>query len=294
MRTIPIFLFASLLLGACSSSGGGGGNGSSSDGSTPKVEKCVMAADCPSSVCTEGACQAATSSDGVKNGDETDIDCGGTQAPTCADGKSCVTGDDCTSKVCTSDVCQVATGTDGIQNGDESDVDCGGTTTGALRCAAGRACNVHADCQSDGCAYDKKCAVGRSCTQQFGGDTCGAGEIGDPGAVHESCCARAPLDGTEVQIDKYLVTAGRMRAFIERLNGDVVSYVSGLGADTWDQSWDGLVPANVSDANDMLGPYWDDAPNYGGVSKRSCATGQFGGHTLHDPGLWGYVRLYAR
>ncbi|MCL2723378.1 MAG: hypothetical protein FWD69_02980 [Polyangiaceae bacterium] len=177
----------------------------------------------------------------------------------------------------------MATGTDGVQNGDESDVDCGGTTTGAPKCAVGKTCNVHADCQSDGCAYDNKCAVGRSCTQQLGGDTCGPGDIGNPDAAHESCCERRSISGSTVQIDKYLVTAGRMRAFIERLNGDVVSYVSGLAAANWNQSWNTLVPASIDDANMMLGPYWNG-------TKRSCGVGQFNGHTYYttptpdDPG----------
>ncbi|MCL2779035.1 MAG: hypothetical protein FWD73_13620 [Polyangiaceae bacterium] len=236
---------------------------------------CAAGDECESGVCADGVCQDPTSTDGVQNGDETDVDCGGTTAPPCADGLNCVAGSDCTSKVCTAGVCQKATSRDGVQNGDESDVDCGGTKTGAQKCATGKACNVHADCTSDGCGYDGKCAAGRSCTQHLGGDTCGVGEIGEAGAVHESCCLQRPIAGSTAYIDKYLVTAGRMRAFIERLNGNVLQYVSGLPASTWDQgNWNSLVPSNIAEANTQLGPFW---------SKRSCAPGDFNGHTYYTP-----------
>jgi len=66
-----------------------------------------------------------------------------------------------------------------------------------------------------------------------------------------------------------------MRAFIERLNGDVLTYVSGLPASSnWNQSWNAFVPSNIDDANTQLGPYW---------SKRSCVPGNFGGHTYYTP-----------
>ncbi|MCL2779034.1 MAG: hypothetical protein FWD73_13615 [Polyangiaceae bacterium] len=300
MRTITFFC-VSILLSACSSGGNGSSpkhdagpstHGSSTNGGqtgatcddpndptcnteTGVEEECAVGADCESGVCADGVCQEPTSRDGVQNGDETDVDCGGTTAPSCADGLKCVAGSDCTSKVCTAGVCQKATSSDGVQNGDESDVDCGGTKTGAQKCATGKKCNAHADCVSDGCGYDGKCAAGRSCTQHLGGDTCGVGEIGEAGAVHESCCLQAPIAGSAARVDKYLVTAGRMRAFIERLNGNVLAYVSGLPASNWDQkNWNSFVPSDIDDANTQLGPYWN---------KKSCAPGSFNGHTYYTP-----------
>ena len=38
---------------------------------------CTKAADCKSGVCSSGKCVEPSCTDGVKNGDETDIDCGG-------------------------------------------------------------------------------------------------------------------------------------------------------------------------------------------------------------------------
>jgi hypothetical protein len=175
-------------------------------------------------------CAAARHDDGLKDGDETDVDCGGGgDAKRCATDRRCAAGTDCESQVCTATKCAAPSATDGVKNGDEGDVDCGGTTTGAAKCAAGRACSVNGDCATDGCDYKKKCALARSCTAHLGGDTCGAGEVGAPEAAHESCCTSLPL-GSGTKLDKYKVTAGRVRAMVERLNGDVKAwYVANKG-----------------------------------------------------------------
>ena len=168
-----------------------------------------------------GVAPGPSHTDGQKNDGETDVDCGGSgDAPRCADLKTCVAATDCTSGVCPSGTCAVPTATDGVKNGDESDVDCGGASTGAPKCDTGRACALPTDCASDGCDYTKKCALGRSCTQQMGGVTCGSGEVGDPKAVHESCCTTIAIS-TGVKLDKYKATSGRVRAMVDRLKGDV-------------------------------------------------------------------------
>jgi hypothetical protein len=43
---------------------------------------------------------SASCSNGVKDGSETDVDCGGSTCQPCADGKSCLTGSDCVSTYC--------------------------------------------------------------------------------------------------------------------------------------------------------------------------------------------------
>ena len=52
---------------------------------------------------------APTCSDGVPNGLETDLDCGGTtcvsQGKTCGTGLKCVLKTDCTTGICTSGIC---------------------------------------------------------------------------------------------------------------------------------------------------------------------------------------------
>src|SRR5438132_11083697 len=67
-----------------------------------------------------------TCTDGAKNGDETDVDCGGSSCGACGDNLSCSGAIDCKSRMCTNQICQAATCNDGVANADEIDVDCGG------------------------------------------------------------------------------------------------------------------------------------------------------------------------
>ncbi len=92
--------------------------------------------------------------DGAKNGDESDIDCGG-DCGACDTGKVCANAGNCTSGVCTASVCTEATCIDGVKNGDESDIDCGGDC-GA--CDTGKICANAGDCLSGVCDDDDLCA----------------------------------------------------------------------------------------------------------------------------------------
>lgn len=223
--------------GAATSSGIGPGTSSGTSAptrcATPPCadgERCESDDDCVSFVCApNGTCQAARVGDGVRNGDETDVDCGGPGAPPCGVGLLCVNGSDCDSFVCGDNSrCQPPTSNDNVQNGDESDLDCGGAN--APGCDLGKKCNIHGDCKSNGCVEAGlpgagRCADAASCTMQNGGTTCGAREVGDPNAQHESCCTSLPTpyvdpfhEGKKVYLDKYEITAGRMRKFIERMS----------------------------------------------------------------------------
>jgi hypothetical protein len=63
---------------------------------------------CPiGAACQNGACMAPSCVDAIKNGAETDVDCGGV-CPPCAAGYSCVTGADCVTGVCTAGTCAQA------------------------------------------------------------------------------------------------------------------------------------------------------------------------------------------
>lgn len=55
---------------------------------------CVGASDCASGVCTGGICGGGACDNGIKDGSESDIDCGGT-CGACSDGKMCVAQSDC-------------------------------------------------------------------------------------------------------------------------------------------------------------------------------------------------------
>jgi hypothetical protein len=107
---------------------------------------CGVALACDPSTLT---CTAATCSDGTKNGDESDVDCGGSCSTACADGASCTQAGECQSGVCVSSLCQSPTCADGVVNSSETGPDCGGA--GCAPCGAGAACAQASDCQSGSC-----------------------------------------------------------------------------------------------------------------------------------------------
>ena len=125
------------------------------------TKKCSLASDCKSGVCSGSVCVAPSCTDSVKNGDETDVDCGGTTCGACADSKKCILAGDCKSGVCTAGACAAPSCTDSVKNGVETDVDCGGGT--CPKCADTKACAYASDCKSGVCDSAGKCAV-PSCT----------------------------------------------------------------------------------------------------------------------------------
>ncbi len=66
---------------------------------------CVGNPDCASGVCQSSVCAAPTCTDGVKNGDETGTDCGGTTCPGCGSGMGCLSQSDCAAGVCLEGSC---------------------------------------------------------------------------------------------------------------------------------------------------------------------------------------------
>jgi hypothetical protein len=110
--------------------------------------------------------------DGVKDADETDLDCGGI-CPGCLDGAVCEVNTDCVSGYCNDGICAVSACDDAVKNGNETDADCGGG--GCLPCAAGKACVQNTDCVTGSCNF---------------------GKCGDPDG-----CADGVLGGTETDID---------------------------------------------------------------------------------------------
>lgn len=97
-------------------SGMAGGAG----GDCPTGAACGSNADCvPGLACSGGICAstsvASTCTDGLKNGTETDVDCGGGACPACVTGQSCVTSSDCTTSLCdpTTETCGAVPSCDG-------------------------------------------------------------------------------------------------------------------------------------------------------------------------------------
>ncbi len=198
---------------ACASNGG-----KVCDGMSACVE-CVMPSDCTSLVCASNQCVPAACIDTVKNGSETDVDCGGADCAPCVDGLACVVSDDCANKVCTFNVCQAATCTDAIENGTETDVDCGGT---CAPCGPSQGCNQDTDCVGGSCSgsvcletcsdsilnnneTDIDCG-GPACSPCADGETCSVGtdctsKICDNGACAIPTCADTVQNGLETAVD---------------------------------------------------------------------------------------------
>ncbi|MBC6993970.1 M14 family zinc carboxypeptidase [Neolewinella lacunae] len=82
--------------------------------------------DCGGSACSP----CPTCTDGIQNGDETGVDCGGPACPACPSCNDGILNNGETSVDCGGPNCAACpTCTDGIQNGDETGVDCGGACT---------------------------------------------------------------------------------------------------------------------------------------------------------------------
>jgi hypothetical protein len=81
-----------------------------------------------------------------KDGDETDLDCGGSCSP-CKAGRKCAANADCLSSDCGSKLlCLPSTCADGKQDGLETDVDCGGAE--CEPCTTSKHCAATTDCLS--------------------------------------------------------------------------------------------------------------------------------------------------
>lgn len=93
--------------------------------------------------------------DRVLDGDETDLDCGGS-CPRCPAMAACQVAGDCQTGACDAGRCRAPSCSDGMRDGFESDVDCGGNCAG---CALGKVCYTSHDCSSNHCSA-------------FPGDTC--------------------------------------------------------------------------------------------------------------------------
>ena len=98
----------------------------------------------------------------------------------------------------------------------------------------GATCTVDADCSQGWCSLlTGTCVAGQSCkgaqayttlgNDHAGIDSCGAGESTDlPVPTHQSCCRSlllpAATDPMPMRMDKYEVTTGRVRQFVEAIN----------------------------------------------------------------------------
>ena len=82
-----------------STTDGSGGDGTSSDGQGGDTGG-DSGGDAPADVITDAPPDASHCTDGIKDVDETDVDCGGAVCPKCATGLGCLMASDCQSGVC--------------------------------------------------------------------------------------------------------------------------------------------------------------------------------------------------
>lgn len=99
--------------------------GTDSPGDTESDEESSETEESGSSTETGEETAGASCENGQVDGDETDVDCGGSCDP-CTPGSGCAVPDDCDSGVCENETCMEPTCSDGVANGTELEVDCGG------------------------------------------------------------------------------------------------------------------------------------------------------------------------
>jgi hypothetical protein len=183
----------------------------------------LLAAACGTGVSSNpGSCI-----DSTRNGNETDVDCGGGSCARCGNGLTCQVPTDCASNTCVAQSCAAppAECADGVKGAIETDVDCGGGTCPA--CANGKACQLNGDCQSNACDHHVCTTPPPACADdvQGGNETdvdCGGGtcapcgngkKCAGPGdCVSNNCaagtCATPPslckdgvISGNETDVD---------------------------------------------------------------------------------------------
>ncbi|CAN5950752.1 unnamed protein product [Sphagnum jensenii] len=140
---------------------------------------------------------------------------------------------------------------------------------GSGSCQVGDDCKAMSDCESGACDYTGKCLAveDRACVYQYGGSTCGVGEVADPTHQHESCCKALPVTGYNhalhpgktVMLGKFEVSAGMFRAFVDYVTAqeggkpNFKDWVKENRPNLWTDSWDQYLPSDyIGSAADQL------------------------------------------
>ncbi|MBI3027318.1 hypothetical protein HYY70_04330 [Candidatus Woesearchaeota archaeon] len=124
-------------------------------------EQCNDNSNCATKFCSDSRCIEPTCDDGIKNQEETSIDCGG-PCNKCPNGKNCNLDSDCTSSFCSIGVCnQKDTCLDGKLSPGESAVDCGGNCP--IKCSEGVICDSTQDCKDGLQCVSSQC---KKCTDE--------------------------------------------------------------------------------------------------------------------------------
>ena len=144
--------------------------------------------DCDSGICFNSS-SCVSCNDGIKNGFETDIDCGGMHCGVCQDGNTCLDDKNC-HETCHESLCTSCS--DGLQNGDETCVDGGGIVC-PLACSPGDTCLTASDCDWQ-LGEPASCVNGKCAGPQDGAKNvdetdidCGGGKVNPKCQVGQNC-----------------------------------------------------------------------------------------------------------
>jgi hypothetical protein len=168
-------------------------HGSTGDASTGTTEQ-ADSSEGPTGPCANGQ----------RDGDETDVDCGGSCEP-CGPGGHCESPADCDAMICSGGFCQTPTCYDGLQNGSEDGVDCGGTCPNTC---PGSECETDAQCGNGRFCHEGDCALS-SCDNELqdtletdvdcGGPDCPNCNPGDGCDVDADCTTQVCGDADECE-----------------------------------------------------------------------------------------------
>jgi V8-like Glu-specific endopeptidase len=186
--------------------------------------------------------------DGIRDGLESALDCGGPECAGCATGATCNQASDCASQRCESGVCAPAFCEDGVRDNGELDVDCG---NGCGSCAIGQHCEQSFDCETNNCTNSvcqapscsdssfngdesdidcggscKPCRNGSFC---FSGSDCGSGMCNDFATCVDDSCPNGVQDGTETGVDCGGTCFPCADGEVCRVNADCSTGICGAG-----------------------------------------------------------------
>ena len=134
-------------------------------------DDCVDNTDCSSKLCQDGSCTAPSCTDGVRNGDKSDVDCGGS-CNGCEGSKQCESDEDCLSGDCESGTC---TDVECQKDSDCTKLDvacvvgqcnldthvCVAAPLDGKSCSSGDVCRVNETCMAKSCqgSFDRDCSM---------------------------------------------------------------------------------------------------------------------------------------
>ena len=154
-------------------------------------------------------------------------------------------------------------GDGGTGSGSSGSTTSGGTSSGGTTDPDGGATNEGGTPPPD--PPGPYTGASRSCTQKAGGKTCGP--KGD-----DDCCKAIPVPkpAAAFSLDKYNITAGRMRAMVTALNGDVRGYIKAHRPAWFEESWDPMLPIKMDDGTVVKGQnhVFADGKGFDGVYQQ--------------------------